>query len=120
MRLINFSLILTIIALTFGGFLLIGKVPLFLSIGTFSVVIILLVSLFIMDRYNVVKYVLFVLAIGAMISSSTSIAHIRALEEIGQSNYITILDILMILGFYVGPILYIVGLVKENFKKRKY
>ncbi|BDC00165.1 hypothetical protein [Saccharolobus caldissimus] len=120
MDLTRFSLILTIISLTLGGFLLLDKVPIFLSIGTFSIVVILIVSLFLIDKITIIKYILLILAILGIIVSSLSNPHIKALEEIGKTLYISTLDVLMVLGFYVGPTLYIISIIKENLKRRRY
>ncbi len=120
MKLARYSIILSIISLIFGGILLLGKVPIILSIGTFSIVSLLLVLLILLNKFTITKYILLFLALLAIIASSVSTAHLNALEEIGSSEYITVLDILMILGFYVGPILYILSFIRENLKRRRY
>ncbi|QGA55165.1 hypothetical protein GFS03_11570 [Sulfolobus sp. E5-1-F] len=117
MKLIYFSLILTAISLLIGSIMLLNLVPRILTIGTLAIVAFLIISLFTINKYAVLKYILLILAILAIIISSSSKAHIQAFREFGQSLYITTLDILMILGFYVGPILYIVALFRDNLKK---
>ncbi len=97
--------------------MLFNTVPRIFTIGTLAIVMFLIASLFLINKYNFLTYILFVLAILAIIISSSSGAHVQAFREFGESLYITALDILMILGFYVGPILYIVAFLKDNLKR---
>ncbi|MEM3270816.1 MAG: hypothetical protein QW157_03155, partial [Metallosphaera sp.] len=60
-----------------------------------------------------------VLAVLAIISSTSSQAHLTALSEIGDNLRITLLDVLMILGFYLFPGIYIVVRLKEMLKRRR-
>ncbi|WP_338599363.1 hypothetical protein V6M85_09800 [Sulfolobus tengchongensis] len=117
MKLMYLSLIISIISLFLGSVLLFNTVPRILISGTLIIVAFLVVSLFLINKYPKVRYVLFFLAILAIVISSFSNAHLQALREFGQSTYITSLDILMILGFYVGPILYIIALLRDNLKR---
>ncbi|MEM0011793.1 MAG: hypothetical protein QXY87_02550 [Saccharolobus sp.] len=117
MKLIYFSLILTAVSLLVGSIMLLNFVPRIFTVGTLVIVVFLITSLFLINKYRFLKYILFILAILAIIISSSSGAHIQAFREFGQSLYITVLDVLMILGFYVGPILYIIALLRDNLKR---
>ncbi|BBD72079.1 hypothetical protein HS1genome_0468 [Sulfodiicoccus acidiphilus] len=48
------------------------------------------------------------LATVAMITSSLSRAHFRALLQFGRAPVITVLDVLMVAGFYVFPAAYLI------------
>lgn len=95
------------ISLFIGGLLLIGKVPSILTLGTMIIVVILVSLSFLITRYKNLIHFGGILGILAIISSATAPAHNEALLNFGKSLYITTLDLLMILGFYVFPIIYI-------------
>ncbi|BFH72718.1 hypothetical protein SJAV_06620 [Sulfurisphaera javensis] len=102
------------ISLGIGGILLFSIVPFILSIGT-----IIAVSLFLISAYLIYKdvkigyYLGFVLSLLAIISSATSTTHDKALLSFGSSFFISILNILMILGFYIFPLTYIILFAKK-------
>ncbi len=100
-------LISSAVSLLIGGILLIGKVPNILTIGTMIVVVALILIAFFISKYNNLVHVGGILGILAIISSATAPAHNEALLNFGKSAYISILDILMVLGFYIFPAIYI-------------
>ncbi|QIW25102.1 hypothetical protein EWF20_13795 [Sulfolobus sp. S-194] len=102
------------IVLSIGGILLINKVPLIISLGTLIAVLLFLISfLLIYKEYKAGYYLGLVLSILAILSSVTSTTHDKALLAFGSSLYISILDILMLLGFYLFPVLYIILFAKK-------
>ncbi|MEM1645089.1 MAG: hypothetical protein QXL96_04330 [Ignisphaera sp.] len=110
----------TAISLLIGSILLIGKVPLFLTIGSFIVVGALIVFTFLILRGKATfGYVTLAVMILLIISSSISNAHLAALQSFGSSLYIIVIDILMVLGFYIFPILYIVTFISLKLRDRQ-
>lgn len=100
--------------------MLLDRVPTILSISTFIVVVILLaLAFFIYKGYSIAIHIGGVLGILAIISSATARSHNTALLEFGTSTYITILDILMILGFYLFPAIYIYFWIRKYVIRRK-
>ncbi|BDC18174.1 hypothetical protein [Acidianus sp. HS-5] len=95
------------VSLFIGGILLIGKVPSILTVGTMTVVVILIALTFLISKYKILVHLGGILGILAIISSATAPAHNEALLNFGKSAYITVLDILMVLGFYIFPTIYI-------------
>ncbi|ARM75070.1 hypothetical protein [Acidianus manzaensis] len=111
-------LILSSISLVLGGILLIGHVPYILTISTFVVVVILIsLSFLILKGYKIAIHIGGLLGILAILSSSLSEAHLQALLQFGSSAYISILDILMILGFYLFPIIYLYFWISQFIRK---
>ncbi|MBB5253883.1 hypothetical protein [Sulfurisphaera ohwakuensis] len=102
------------IALSLGGILLINKVPFIISLGTLIAVLLFLTSsLLIYKEHKSGYYLGLVLSILSILASATSTTHDRALLAFGSSLYISILDILMLLGFYFFPVLYIILFAKK-------
>ena len=95
-------------SLTIGGALLWNKVPFLISLGTMIAIFVLLLLLLLSSN----RYVALISAMIAgleMFASATSSAHANALSEFGSSAFISTLDILMILGFYLFPLIIIIG-----------
>jgi len=108
------------ISLLIGSILLIGRVPIVLTIGSIIVVIILSLSAaLILKGYKSPRVVVLVIMLLLIISSTASPAHLSSLALFGSSIYITVLDTLMILGFYVFPILYIIDFLYSSLRKVK-
>lgn len=113
-------LILSGFCLTIGGILLIGKIPYLLTISTFIVVLVLVtLAIMIIRGYTFSIHLGAILGIMAIISSATSTAHNIALLKFGSSLYITTLDILMVLGFYLFPAIYIFIWISQYVRKRR-
>uniref|UniRef100_A0A2U9IKP6 Uncharacterized protein n=1 Tax=Acidianus sulfidivorans JP7 TaxID=619593 RepID=A0A2U9IKP6_9CREN len=114
----SYLLISSAVSLIIGGILLIHHVPDILTISTFIVVIILFIlSFLILKGFKSAIHIGGILGILAIISSSASSAHLTALSQFGSSIYISVLDILMILGFYLFPIIYLYFWVTKLIKK---
>lgn len=97
-----------------GGLLLIHTVPLILSIGTLIAIILFLFTSYLIYKGKKIGFYLgFLFSLTSILSSIVSYAHDKALLEFGSSIFISILDILMILGFYFFPFLYIILFAKE-------
>nr|MCL7343648.1 hypothetical protein [Candidatus Aramenus sulfurataquae] len=98
------------IALALGGVLLFGKVPLLLTAGTLVVVVVLFLLAIAIEKSKDKRLIKagVILALLSIITSSISSAHQEALAQFGKNAYLTELDVLMILGFYVFPLAYIV------------
>ncbi len=97
-------------ALALGGVLLFGKVPLLLTAGTLVVVVVLFLLAIAIEKSKDKRLIRagVILALLSIITSSISSAHREALAQFGKNAYLTELDVLMILGFYVFPLAYIV------------
>ncbi|MEM0169287.1 MAG: hypothetical protein QXR57_03830 [Metallosphaera sp.] len=113
-------LIASSVCLSLGGYFLLGVVPPVLSLTTYVVVVVLLTLSYLAWRGNQTAINTgLVLAVLAIISSTSSQAHLTALSEIDDNLRITLLDVLMILGFYLFPGIYIVVRLKEMLKRRR-
>ena len=109
------------ISLGIGGILLLHVVPFLISLGTLVAILLLLLSaLLIAKNYKVGEYLGLILSILAILASATSSVHDEALLKFGTSLYISILDILMVLGFYLFPVLYIALFAKKLKRSMKY
>ncbi len=107
------------VCLAIGGYLLLGTVPSLLSVSTYVVVLVLLILSYLIERGITWALNLgVILGIMAILSSSLSQAHLQALSQLGSSPRITLLDILMVMGFYVFPIAYISLWVKDRVFRR--
>lgn len=102
----KYALLGSAVALALGGYLLIGVVPLFLTIGTYVEVALLLLSYALYERrpFRVLAHVLNVLLLATLFSP----AHFKAYAEFGRDAWITVLDLLSFLAFGVFPVLYFV------------
>ncbi len=116
----SYYLIGSSISLLIGSILLIGKIPLILTLSTIVVVIFLIYLAYLIN--NKKKKVLInlglILGILSIIVSATSPAHDTALREFGNGYYITTLDILMVLGFYGFPLAYIIEWLTQMKKSK--
>ncbi|WP_246252961.1 hypothetical protein [Acidianus brierleyi] len=108
------------ISLFIGGIMLIGKVPLILTISTLIIVIFLIYLAYSINskKKKALINLGLVLGILSIIISATSPAHFNALKQFGNGYYITILDILMILGFYGFPLAYIIEWLTQMKKSK--
>ncbi|QCO31196.1 hypothetical protein DFR88_03655 [Metallosphaera sedula] len=98
---------------------MLGTVPSLLSVSTYVVVLVLLILSYLIERGITWALNLgVILGIMAILSSSLSQAHLQALSQLGSSPSITLLDILMVMGFYVFPIAYISLWVKDRVFRR--
>ena len=100
----KYTLLGSAVALALGGYLLIGVVPLFLTVGTYVEVVLLLLSYALYERspFRVLAHVLNVLLLATFFSP----AHFKAYAEFGRDAWITALDLLSFLAFGVFPVLY--------------
>lgn len=86
---------------------------------TYVVVIVLLALSYLVEKGIAWALNLgFILGILAILSSSLSQAHMQALSQFGSSPRITILDALMVMGFYVFPVVYIVFWVRGRASRK--
>jgi hypothetical protein len=100
------------ISVAVGGLLLIGRVNVGLTIGTFVVVSILIaVSVLILRSNRRAQDLGAVLSVLAITSSAFNPAHLLALYEFYKFQFV---DLAMILGFYVFPLLYLFLWVKSR------
>ncbi|QKR00452.1 hypothetical protein GWK48_08770 [Metallosphaera tengchongensis] len=108
MKSYSYFLLGSSICLIIGGYELLGTVPLLLTVLTYSTTVVLIALAFFIERGNQlaikIGVVLGILAIG---SSTASSAHLEALSQFGSDVKISVLDLLMVMGFYVFPGLYI-------------
>lgn len=103
------------VCLAVGGYLLYGVVPFILTVLTYLVVLVLLALAYLVETGNwVAKIIGALMAVLAIASSSTSPAHLSALARFGSNYTISLLDVLMVLGFYVFPGTYLVFFVSEK------
>ena len=102
----KYTLLGSAVALALGGYLLIGAVPLFLTVGTYIEVVLLLLSYALYERrpFRVLAHVLNVLLLTTLFFPE----HLRAYSEFGKDAWITALDLLSFLAFGVFPVLYLV------------
>ncbi|AHC51536.1 hypothetical protein SUSAZ_05970 [Sulfolobus acidocaldarius SUSAZ] len=108
------------LSLLIGGYLLYKIVPVFLSIATFTLVVVLFIMSYLVRVSRFAINVGFVIAILGILVSSFSPAHDRALIQLFDgSMYLVSVDILMILGFYLFPILYIINWIFDFVSSRK-
>ena len=100
------------VALALGGYLLIGTVPMFLTIGSYVEVVLLLLSYILYEKrpFRVLAHVLNVLLLATFFFP----AHVRAYGEFGSNAWITSLDILSFLGFGLFPVLYFILVLRER------
>jgi len=102
------------ISLGIGGILLLHVVPFFISLGTLVAILLFLFSAFLVSKnYKTGEYLGLLLSVLAILASATSTTHDNSLLKFGTSLYISVLDVLMVLGFYIFPILYIVLFAKK-------
>ncbi|MCG3108349.1 hypothetical protein L3N51_00630 [Metallosphaera sp. J1] len=119
MRIYSILLLGSAICLSIGGYLLLGVVPSILTAMTYVVVIVLLALSYLVEKGIAWALNLgFILGILAILSSSLSQAHMQALSQFGSSPRITILDALMVMGFYVFPVVYIVFWVRGRASRK--
>jgi len=119
MKIYTLSIIGSIVSLAIGGVLLYGLVPITLTFSTYiAVAILAVVAYFIEKGYaNAVK-VGAILAVISIIISASSPAHDKALLLFGSNNMITVLDVLMVLGFYAFPTIYLSTFLVNSIKRR--
>ncbi|MEB2792531.1 MAG: hypothetical protein LRS41_00535 [Caldisphaeraceae archaeon] len=113
------SIIGSIVSLAIGGVLLYGLVPITLTFLTYIAVAILAVVAYLIEKgYAKAVKVGAILAIISIIISASSPAHDKALLMFGSNKMITILDVLMVLGFYAFPAIYLFAFLINGIKKR--
>jgi hypothetical protein len=81
--------------------------PIFPIGGLITSLIMFSLSLLIFFRKKIAEIIAFSINVLLIISSSLSSAHVNSLLQIGHGLIITILDVLMVLSFYVFPGVYI-------------
>ncbi|MCE4608638.1 MAG: hypothetical protein F7B61_06765 [Caldisphaeraceae archaeon] len=119
MKTYTLSIIGSIVSLAIGGVLLYGLVPITLTFLTYiAVAILAVVAYFIEKGYAKAVKVGAILAIISIIISASSPAHDKALLMFGSNKMITILDVLMVLGFYAFPAIYLFAFLINGIKKR--
>ncbi|MGC9105179.1 MAG: hypothetical protein ACP5HQ_01970 [Thermoprotei archaeon] len=101
-------------ALAIGGLMLIGVVPLALTLGTYVEVALLLVTAYFYPR-RLFKYLAVILN-AVLLVTLFSPAHVSAYERFGQDAWITALDLLSFLAFGVFPILFFVSYLTSRGK----
>lgn len=102
------------ICLGIGGILLFHVVPLLISLGTLvAVIVLLLTSVAIAKGFKTGEYVGLAVSILAILGSASSTTHDNSLLKFGTSLFISVLDVLMVLGFYIFPVLYIILFAKK-------
>jgi hypothetical protein len=98
-----------------------GSVPLGLTISTYVVILVLLVLTYLVERGNrIAEGIGALMGVLAIVSSSLSQAHLSALLQFGSDLHLSLLDVLMVLGFYVFPATYLVLYARERFRERKW
>lgn len=103
-----FPIMASDVTIILGTILLLNKVPFLITVGSIIDIVLLTIAAYLI--YKGIKYsdVLgFVLSIIQILGNSTDPVHLRALNEFGTTLYLSILDILMVLSFYVFPLTYI-------------
>ncbi len=116
----NQILLSSSINLAIGGVLLYSFVPIMLMFLTYIAVAILAVVAYLIEKKGYAKVVKVgaILAIISIIISASSPAHDKALLMFGSNKMITILDVLMVLGFYAFPAIYLFAFLINGIKKR--
>jgi hypothetical protein len=118
--LLFYSLILSAILLLLGSIMLINRVPYILTLSSFILSFILIItSYFIYNRNIIAEFIGLFLSIILIISSSISQAHIKALLDINLYNFSNfLLVIIMVFAFYVFPIIYIAIFLIKYYKNK--
>ncbi len=101
-RILRIGLVGSALSLGLGGLILLGKVPVIISIGTLIAVLVLL-TLTVLSTRKAFILVSIIIGVVEILTSVTSGAHAMALSKFGSSLFFSIVDILMILGFYLFP-----------------
>ena len=107
----RYALLGSAFTLSIGGILLLGIVPLFLTVGTYVEAFLLLLCFAFYNKrpFRLLSHFLNVLLLATLFDP----AHIKAYAEFGQGVWVTVLDILSFLAFGVFPTLYFISLVKK-------
>ncbi|MDT7875304.1 MAG: hypothetical protein RQ872_01120 [Sulfolobaceae archaeon] len=118
-RKLYLPLIGSAISIVIGSILLIGKVPVILTIGSgVSSTILFLIAYLISRGYKMAEYLGLLLTFLEIVSTSLTPAHINSILEFGSSVYVSVIDVFTVLAFYLFPIIYIiyfiVYIVKQN------
>ncbi len=108
----RYALLGSAVALAVGGFLLMGRVPLVLTVGTYIEVILLFLAFALYKRkpFRVLSHVLNALLLVTLFDP----AHLRAYYEFGRDLWITSLDLMSFLAFGVFPALYFVSVLRNR------
>ncbi len=119
LNLLKIGLLGSAVVLGIGGILLLRVVPPLISAGT-GIAIAVLISLFLLAQRRYVPLISVLIGGLEIATSALSGAHEEALAEFGSSYFISALDVLMILGFYIFPSLTVIGgVMTERNRKSK-
>ncbi|BBG24719.1 hypothetical protein [Sulfuracidifex tepidarius] len=108
LNLLKVGLLGSAVALAMGGLLLFRVVPPLVTGGT-VVALAVLISLFMLASRKHIPLISTLIGGLEIVTSAISGAHDRALAEFGSSSFISAVDILMVLGFYIFPLLTVIG-----------
>lgn len=103
------------VALSIGGVSLAGRVPALLTLGTFSVVVVLLILKVALDRgYRWSESIGVVLSVLAILVSASSPSHQNALLR----ETFSLPVMMMVLGFYLFPGVYLSVWIYRKIRKK--